>query len=415
MFDKEAFLKLTEEILQFQYQTTIQDATVHQLHYAVGKAVLSHVAPYWAKTKEITSKQKQAFYLSAEYLIGRSVYSNLFNLGILDQVSEALKEKGAHLSAFEDIEDAALGNGGLGRLAACFLDSGATVNAPLNGYGIFYRYGLFKQRICENKQVEELDDWHSEENPWFLRKEPESVHVHFSDMDLKAVPYDMPVIGYHTKVVNTLRLWSSEPLTPLDLETFNLGDYTKAMAEQNQVESISKILYPNDNSFSGKQLRLRQQYFFTSASLKDLLRRYQGDLSEFHKYHAIQLNDTHPVIAIPELIRLLILENLDFTTALSVARQTFSFTNHTVLPEALETWDSDMLRTLIPDVYDIIVKLDKRLSQENNDPSMAILQNNMVHMANLAIYCSHRTNGVAHLHTQIPQTFRVFFLVRALA
>ncbi len=286
-----------------------KDLTTEQLHLVIGKAIMGEIADNWRKSKKKHEESRRAYYFSAEFLMGRMFYNNLYCMGILEEVRDLLKSKGIDINRFEDIEDAALGNGGLGRLAACFLDSAATQDVPLDGYGIFYRYGLFKQLIKDGYQVEVADDWLKYPDPWCIRREDQAQIVNFADSTVVAVPYDMAIIGYGTKNVNTLRMWQAEPVEGFDFLAFNDGRYDDAVKNKNNCENISKVLYPNDNSYEGKILRLKQQYFFSSASLQDIIRKYKkkydNDFSHFAEMTTIQLNDTHPVVSIPELIRLL--------------------------------------------------------------------------------------------------------------
>ena len=332
------------------------------------------------------------------------MYSNLYNLGILDEMKQLFASQGVDLAVLEDIEDAALGNGGLGRLAACFLDSAASTNIPLSGYGLRYKYGLFKQSFdAEGSQKEAADDWSKYGDPWSYRRYNHTVKIKFPDHTVLAVPYDVPVIGYGTNNINTLRLWQCEPETPLDFNAFNDQDYARALAEKNKAEDITRVLYPNDSTWEGKRLRIKQQYVLSSASLQDMLRTYKtahgNDLSRFADFYAVQLNDTHPAMSIPELIRLLMLEGMDFEQSFSIAQRTFSYTNHTVMSEALEKWPLDLLRSVVPEIVDIIVRIDERLKREN--PNLFIVKDNTAHMANLSIYVGSYVNGVAAIHTQI--------------
>ena len=329
--------------LKSDYHTTPDKAKPEQLHMAVSKAVMAEIADRWQASSAEHQKSRHAYYFSAEFLMGRMIYNNLLCLGMTKEVGELLEESGASLDEFEDVEDCALGNGGLGRLAACFLDSAATLDLPLDGYGIRYKYGLFKQKIQGGFQLEEADDWTRYGDPWGLRREDEQVVVHFADQTIVAVPYDMPIIGYGTKNIGTLRLWQAEAEKPFDFNLFNEQQYDKSVAAANRAEDISRVLYPNDSTDAGKILRLKQQYFFCSASLQDIIRKYKlvygNDFSHFAEMNAIQLNDTHPVISIPELIRLLTdLEGMSFDDALAICKQVFSYTNHTLMSEALETW-----------------------------------------------------------------------------
>nr|WP_294492369.1 glycogen/starch/alpha-glucan phosphorylase [uncultured Anaerosporobacter sp.] len=398
-------------ILELDYSTTIKEATTIQLYNAVSKAAMQTVNP----EEGIQAKGKKVCYLSAEFLIGRLVYNNLLNLGLLNQFSELMSENNIDIRIFEDIEDAALGNGGLGRLAACFLDSGATINVRLNGYGLRYKYGLFKQYFEDGFQMETADDWLKCGDPWSVRREEEKILIEFKNQSVYAVPYDTPVIGYGAKTVNTLRLWQAEPLENFDFEAFNDSKYEKSVKERIDAEAITSVLYPNDNTDAGKKLRLKQQYFFSSASLQDIIKNYKAafgnDFSQFASEYAIQLNDTHPVVAIPELIRLFMeQEGMTFAKAFKIAKETFAYTNHTVMAEALEKWWVKLFKTVIPNVYKYVVMIHKALlkelkslgiSEEDQKKYYIIDENDLIHMARLAIYASHSTNGVAWIHTEI--------------
>ena len=395
------------------FGTKLEHLTVPQLHYIIGKAVMGEITDDWTKSKAKHAVSRRAYYFSAEFLMGRMFYNNLYNLGILDKVTEVLAAQGIDINCFEEIEDAALGNGGLGRLAACFLDSAATQDVPLDGYGIFYRYGLFKQLIKDGFQVEVADNWLKHADPWCIRREDQSQIVQFRDSKVVAVPYDMAIIGYDTSNINTLRLWQAEPEDSFDFVAFNEGRYDDAVKNKNNCENISKVLYPNDNSYEGKILRLKQQYFFSSASLQDIIRRYKKkfgtDFSHFAEMTAIQLNDTHPVVSIPELIRLLENEGVGFDQAFDIAQQTFSYTNHTVMSEALEKWDTGLMKMIIPEVFAIIERINERQwhdlkykgVDEYNINAMRIITDGKVHMARLAMYVSSYVNGVAWIHTEI--------------
>ena len=404
--------KLTE-LSRSAYCCKPKHLTTPQLHLVLGKAVMGEIAENWSKSKKKHNEGRRAYYFSAEFLMGRMIYNNLYCAGILDEVKELLKSKGIDINQFEDIEDAALGNGGLGRLAACFLDSAATQEVPLDGYGIFYRYGLFKQLIKDGYQVEVADDWLKHPDPWCTRREDQAQIVKFADSTVVAIPYDMAIIGYGTKNINTLRLWQAEPVEGFDFIAFNEGRYDDAVKNKNNCENISKVLYPNDNSYEGKILRLKQQYFFSSASLQDIIRRYKNkygnDFSQFAEMTAIQLNDTHPVVSIPELIRLLQNEGVSFDEAFDIAQKTFSYTNHTVMSEALEKWDTGLMKMIIPEVYAIIERINERQwhdlkykgVDEYNINAMRIIWDGKVHMARLAMYVSSYVNGVAWIHTEI--------------
>ena len=411
---KQAMLEAVELYLKSEFQTTPAEATPNQLHTAVSRSLMAGIADRWHLSVEKHQNVRHAYYFSAEFLMGRMIYNNLLCLGMTEEIGQLLEKNGASLDAFEEVEDCALGNGGLGRLAACFLDSAATLNLPLDGYGIRYKYGLFKQKIEGGFQKEEADDWTRYGDPWSLRREDEAVRVEFADQTIVAVPYDMPIIGYGTDNIGTLRLWQAEPVQAFDFNLFNAQQYDAAVAERNRAEDISRVLYPNDSTDEGKILRLKQQYFFCSASLQDIIRKYKktygNDFSHFAEMNAIQLNDTHPVISIPELIRLLTDgEGLSFDAALDICKQVFSYTNHTILAEALEKWSQYLMERTIPRVFHIIVMLDQYLGGElhqkgisgDKEYSMHILQHGTVHMAYMAIYCSRYVNGVAQIHTEI--------------
>ena len=397
-------LKWTESQLKYTYDVSLQEATPQELHEALGQAVMMSIADNWSNSKRTRMHQRKAYYISAEYLVGRLVYSNLYNLGILDEMKQLFAAHGVDLAVLEEIEDDALGNGGLGRLAACFLDSAASTDIPLSGYGLRYKYGLFKQSFDANgSQKESADDWSKFGDPWSYRRYNHTVRVEFPDQTVLAVPYDVPVIGYGTDNINTLRLWQCEPETPLDFNAFNNQDYLRALEEKNKAEDITRVLYPNDSTWEGKRLRIKQQYVLSSASLQDMMRTFKvahgNDLSHFADYYAVQLNDTHPAMSIPELIRLLMKEGMDFEQSFNIAQHTFSYTNHTVMGEALEKWPLDLLRSVVPEIVDIILRIDERLKQEA--PQLFIVKDNTAHMANLSIYVGSYVNGVAAIHTEI--------------
>ena len=399
-----------QKILEYDCGKTIREATATELYQAVSKAAMKEIRETWGQP----SGGKRACYFSAEFLIGRLVYSNLLNMGRLEDFSELMKENGVDVNSLEEIEDAALGNGGLGRLAACFLDSAATQAIPLYGYGIRYRYGLFKQYFEDGFQKEEEDNWQRFGDPWSVRREEEKVRVRFKDQEVWAVPYDTPVIGYGGKTVNTLRLWQAEPIRDFDFERFNEQKYSLAFEERDHAEAITGVLYPNDDTEKGKRLRLKQQYFFSSASLQDLVKEYQArhgsDFSKFPEEYAIQLNDTHPVVSIPELIRILVArEGVPFAQALEIARKTFAYTNHTIMAEALEKWDVKLFRSVLPDVYRYVLMIHKALLRElgragikgEAQKPFLIIDEKRIHMARLAIFATHSTNGVARIHSEI--------------
>ena len=396
-----------------EYQKEIKDLSANELHNVVSSAVMAEISDRWAESQKKHNENKRAYYLSAEFLVGRAIYNNLFCLNLGDEVAEILKKYGNDINKMEDVEDAALGNGGLGRLAACFLDSAATLSLPLDGYGIRYKFGLFKQSFENGFQKEHLDDWTRYGDPWSIRKEDEAVEVKFTDETVRAVPYDMPIIGYNTDNIGTLRLWQAEPIEEFDFDLFNDQKYDKSLKAKNNAENISRVLYPNDSTNSGKLLRLKQQYFFSSASLQDILKKFKAkhgdDFSKLPDEVTIQLNDTHPVISIPELIRLLNIEGVGFDKALEIACNVFNYTNHTIMQEALEKWDMKFVRKISPKIAEIIKKIDAKFKAELKaanfpeelHPQVDIIQNKTVHMAYLACYCSKYINGVARIHTEI--------------
>ena len=397
-------VRWTEAQLKYTYDVSLQEATPQELHEALGQAVMMAISENWNNSKHARMHNRKAYYISAEYLIGRLVYSNMYNLGILDEMKQLFAERGVDLAVLEDIEDDALGNGGLGRLAACFLDSAASCNIPLSGYGLRYRFGLFKQSFDNNgNQVESADDWTKFGDPWSYRRYNHTVKVSFPDHSVLAVPYDVPVIGYGTDNIGTLRLWQCEAEEELDFNAFNDQDYLRALAQKNKAEDITRVLYPNDSTWEGKRLRIKQQYVLSSASLQDMLRTYKvahgNDLSKFADFYAVQLNDTHPAMSIPELIRLLMREGMDFERSFAIAQKTFSYTNHTVMSEALEKWNLDLMRSVVPEIVDIILRIDAKLKQEN--PNLFIVRDNAAHMANLSVYVGTYVNGVAEIHSQI--------------
>ena len=397
-------LKSTEAHLKYTHDVSLKEASPEALHDALGRAVMMAISDNWTYAKQQRMHGRKAYYISAEYLIGRLVYSNLYNLGILDEMKQLFADRGVDLACLEEIEDAALGNGGLGRLAACFLDSAASTNIPLSGYGLRYKFGLFKQSFDEaGSQKENADDWSKFGDPWSYRRYNHTVKVKFADHTVLAVPYDVPVIGYGTQNINTLRLWQCEAEEELDFNAFNDQDYLRALSNKNKAEDITRVLYPNDSTWEGKRLRIKQQYVLSSASLQDVMRNYKSvhgnDLSHFADYYAVQLNDTHPAMSIPELIRLLMTEGMGFDQAFEVAQKTFSYTNHTVMSEALEKWNLDLLRSVVPEIVTIIERIDEKLKREH--PGLFIIKDNAAHMANLSIYVGSYINGVAEIHSQI--------------
>lgn len=402
--DKERFLNDFECILRSRYGTDVATASVKERYNAASGAVMSALGEVWHGRARL-GEGKRAGYLSAEFLIGRAVFANLTNAGVLDEVRAALGEKGVELADFEEVEDAALGNGGLGRLAACYLESAATHNLPLDGYGLRYRYGLFKQSFEDGFQKETGDDWLKWGDPWSVRREDERVIVEFADQSVCAVPYDSPVIGYESGTVNTLRLWQSEPVRPFDFGAFDRMEGEKTAVEDYEAMRITDVLYPNDSTEAGRKLRLRQEYFLASASVQDILRAYLRTgkpIDELPEAIVLQLNDTHPVIAIPELIRLLEKQGVPFERAAELCGRVFRFTNHTVMAEALERWQGETVRELLPEIWKIIKKLHaKLLSERGTARGLYIVKRDEVYMANLAVYVSRKVNGVAELHTGI--------------
>lgn len=416
--DIEKIVKAAQKKARTSHGKDLSEANTWQLHDALSSSVMEAIGQSWMKHSGEKDRGRKAAYLSAEFLVGRAVQNNLLNLGISEKLQNELSKKGTDLNILEDVEDAALGNGGLGRLAACFMESGATMGLPLDGYGIRYRYGLFRQKLEDGFQKEEADDWAKHGDPWSVRRDEDTVRVDFADYSVLAVPYDMPIIGYGGKNISTLRLWQSEPLTEFDFAKFNDQQYDLAVQAKNRAEDISRVLYPNDDALEGKKLRFRQQYFFSSAALADMVRIFKrehgSDLSKFADYNAVQLNDTHPVIAIPELIRILTdEEGMGFAQALEISKKTFAYTNHTIMPEALEKWDARLIKSLVPRVYEIIEMIHAAFEQEKLElirqdkisKALAhrtkIIRNRTVHMAHLAIYGGSYVNGVAAIHTEI--------------
>ena len=385
----------------------------HVLHNVLSETVMRNLSGLWKESKKAHLDKRRACYFSMEFLIGRSVFNNLLCLGIYKDVQKAFEAAGFSLDDLEAAEDAALGNGGLGRLAACFLDSAATLNLPLDGYGIRYKYGLFKQKIENGFQTEEADNWTKYGDAWSVRHDEDAVEINYSDQKVLAVPYDIPIIGYGAKNIGTLRLWQSEAFEDFDFKLFNDQKYLEASREKVLAEDISRVLYPNDDTREGKKLRLKQQYFFCSASLNDIIKKHKknhGDIRTLADFVTIQLNDTHPVISIPELIRLLTQnEGLSFDEAFTMVKKIFNYTNHTIMPEALEKWDESLIKELLPEIYDIIFMINEEYLAEmyrkdikkESIEVMKIIKGGQVHMANMATYCSSYVNGVAQIHTEI--------------
>ena len=420
-----------------QYGKTLEEAHEFELYNAVSRAAMDFVVEQWYNTKKTYAKKqvKQAYYFSAEFLMGRYLGNNLINLQINDAVKETLDELGVDINKIEDQEsDTGLGNGGLGRLAACFLDSMATCKLPGHGYGLRYKYGMFEQKIENGYQVEYPDNWTKYGDPWSIKRMDRVYEVKFGGQieihkdevgkeyfkrvnteDVLAIAYDVPVVGYGNETVNTLRLWEARSPEGFDLKLFNDQTYLQASEKAVKAEDISRVLYPNDTEKDGKVLRLKQQFFFTSASLQDIVRRYKGtygnDFSKFADKVAIQLNDTHPVVAIPELMRIFLdYEKLSWDEAWAICQKVFAYTNHTILSEALEKWDISLFQPLLPRIYQIIEEINRRFVMELNEKYpgdwgkidyMSIIGNGQVRMAWLAIVGSHKVNGVAALHTEI--------------
>ncbi len=405
--------KLFTEKFTGRLPKDIKSASPEKIHNALGETIMEIYADRWNNSRQEHLSKRRAAYLSMEFLVGRAVYNNLLCLGIYDEVNEVFSELGIDLADLECIEDAALGNGGLGRLAACFLDSAATLGLPLDGYGIRYKYGLFKQSIVDGFQKEDIDDWTKYGDPWSVRCDDETVLIEYNGQTVKAVPYDMPVFGCKTENVGTLRLWQAEPVKEFDFDTFNKQDYLEASKEKIYAEDISRVLYPNDDTDEGKKLRLKQQYFFSCASLTDIIRKHKarfGTLDNLADYISIQLNDTHPVISIPELIRQLVdNEGYSFEKALEMAKKIFNYTNHTVMQEALEKWYTGLVEEVLPRIYEIIIQINEALIaelyskgvQKKTINDMKIIKGDLIHMADMACYASSHINGVAEIHTQI--------------
>ncbi len=394
------------------YGKEIEQLNETELHTTVAKTVLERIGKNWEESFNKCRKNRTAYYFSAEYLMGRAVINNIYCSGLYPMMEEALQQTNHSLSELEEAPDMALGNGGLGRLAACFLDSAATLGYNLFGYGIRYKYGLFKQQLKDGQQIEHPDDWNADNDPWSIKRQEDAVTVKFKGFKVRAVPYDMPIIGYKSGVVGTLRLFEAEPIEPFDFNEFNNSNYDKALKQKNKTEDICRVLYPNDNTKQGKKLRLMQQYFFTSAALQDIIRNYKSlygnDMSALKDYATVQLNDTHPVLAIPELMRLLRNEGIGFKQAFSLVREIFNYTNHTVMPEALESWDISLIKETIPEITGILAAIDRelikeisRLADSNTAEDLRIIKDGRVRMANLAVYVSKYVNGVAEIHTDI--------------
>ncbi len=440
MLDKDKFLERFNYWADRGTGDGIAAASERQLYEAVSRAIVDLIWNRWrdGEQKTKTRGQKRAFYLSAEYLVGRALGNNLINLGLRDELEHVFHELNIDINAIEEIEpDPGLGSGGLGRLAACFMESSATLNLPVRGYGIRYRYGMFRQKIIGGMQVECPDDWAAHLDPWSIRRGDRTVVVRFgghvisepaadgsvnfalvNTEDVHAIPYDMPIIGWNTETINTLRLWEAESVGGFNLQLFNSMDYRRAVEVQNRAKDLSRVLYPNDSDRIGKELRLRQQFFFASASLQDIIREYKSshgsDFTFFPDKAVVQLNDTHPVVAIPEFMRILLdEEGLNWDQAWNTATKTFAYTNHTVMAEALETWSMDLFNHNFPRLMQIIEEINRRFMAQlmrqfpkdrERHHRMSILADGMIKMAHLAIAASFSVNGVAALHTKILKT-----------
>ena len=436
-FKKEAFKESVKENVKFLYRKKLEEATQEQIFQAVCYTVKDVIIDNWLETQNAYKEQdpKTVYYMSMEFLMGRALGNNLINLTAYKEVKEALDELGLDLNVIEDQEpDPALGNGGLGRLAACFLDSLATLNYSAYGCGIRYRYGMFKQQIKDGYQVEVPDNWLKDGYPFELRRPEYAKEVHFGgyvDVEydpatgsnkfvhkgyqaVKAVPFDMPIVGYNNKIVNTLRIWDAEPIVDFELDSFDKGDYKKAVEQENLARNIVEVLYPNDNHMAGKELRLKQQYFFVSASLQAAIDKYKKnhkDIMKLYEKVTFQMNDTHPTVAVAELMRILMdEEGLGWDDAWSVTTKCVAYTNHTIMAEALEKWPVELFSRLLPRVYQIIEEINRRFILDiqakypgNYDKikKMAILYDGQVKMAHLAIVAGYSVNGVAKLHTEI--------------
>ncbi len=436
-FEKETFKKDVKNNVRILYRREIEEATPQQIFQAVSYAVKEAIIDDWLATQKTYDKEdpKMVYYMSMEFLMGRALGNNLINMTAYKDVKEALDEMGIDLNVIEDEEpDAALGNGGLGRLAACFLDSLATLGYAAYGCGIRYHYGMFKQKIKDGYQVETPDNWLKNGNPFELRRDEYAKEVRFGGTirveyneqeqrnyyiqenyeSVLAIPYDMPVVGYGNHVVNTLRIWDAQAITEFKLDEFDRGEYHKAIEQENLAKNIVEVLYPNDNHYAGKELRLKQQYFFVSASIQALLARYKkrhSDVRKLYEKVTIQMNDTHPTVAVAELMRLLIdEEGLEWNEAWETTTKTVAYTNHTIMSEALEKWPIDLFSSLLPRIYQIIQEIDRRFvnqireqypNDEQKVAKMAILRDGQVKMAHLAIVAGYSVNGVARLHTEI--------------
>ncbi len=436
-FKKEAFKESVKDNVRFLYRKTLEEATQEQIFQAVSYTVKDVIIDNWLETQNAYEEQdpKVVYYMSMEFLMGRALGNNLINLGAYGEVREALEELGLDLNVIEDQEpDPALGNGGLGRLAACFLDSLATLNYCAYGCGIRYHYGMFKQKIKDGFQIEAPDNWLKEGYPFELRRPEYAKEVHFGGyvrveydqakgenkfihegyQAVKAIPYDMPIVGYNNKIVNTLRIWDAEPIVDFGLDSFDKGDYKKAVEQENLAKNIVEVLYPNDNHYAGKELRLKQQYFFVSASIQAAIEKYKknhSDITKLYEKVVFQMNDTHPTVAVAELMRILLdEEGLGWDKAWEITTKCCAYTNHTIMAEALEKWPIELFSRLLPRIYQIIEEINRRFIIEvqakypgnyEKIKKMAIIYDGQVKMAHLAIVAGFSVNGVARLHTEI--------------
>ena len=446
-FEKETFKKSVRDNVRFLFRKTLEEATPQQIFQAVSYSVKDVIIDNWLLTQKTYEEQdpKTVYYMSMEFLMGRALGNNLLNLTAYKEVKEALDELGINLNAIEDEEpDPALGNGGLGRLAACFLDSLATLGYSAYGCGIRYRYGMFKQKIEDGYQIEEPDNWLKDGYPFELRRPEYAKEVHFGGyvrveydhekgenkfihegyQAVKAIPYDMPIVGYNNKIVNTLRIWDAEPIVDFGLDSFDKGDYRKAVEQENLARNIVEVLYPNDNHYAGKELRLKQQYFFISASIQAAIVKYKkthDDITKLPEKVTFQMNDTHPTMAVAELMRILMdVEGLGWDQAWAITTKAVAYTNHTIMAEALEKWPIELFSRLLPRIYQIIEEINRRfiIEIQNRYPGnyekikkMAIIYDGQVKMAHLAIVAGYSVNGVARLHTEIlkNQELRDFY------
>ena len=434
-FDKESFKKEIASNVKMLYRKTLDEATPQEIYQAVSYAVKDDIIDRWIATHKVYKEKnvKKVYYLSMEFLVGRALGNNLLNLGYYEDIKEALDEMGLDINFIEDQErDPALGNGGLGRLAACFLDSLSTLGYPAYGCGIRYHYGMFKQAIVDGYQLEEPDDWLRNGFPFEIKRNEYATEVKFGGYvrvenkngrnhfiqegytSVRAVPYDMPIVGYGNNVVNTLRMWDAEATQEFNLNSFDRGEYEKAVEEQNLAKTISEVLYPNDNHYSGKELRLKQQYFFVSASLQTAIRKFKENnkkIQDLPKKVTFQMNDTHPTLTVAELMRILMdEEGLEWDEAWDITTKTCAYTNHTIMSEALEKWPIELFSRLLPRIYQIVEEINRRFvikiqemypGDQDKVRNMAVLYDGQVKMAHLAIAGSYSVNGVARLHTEI--------------